>query len=70
MMKVYAELIQKYNFDLQDKVIEMGMSHLELVEEIYGNHQDKMKRLFNRLQKYYGFDKKKFYSLQDQALMF
>jgi hypothetical protein len=70
MMKVYALLIQKYNFDLQDKVIEVGMSHLELVEEIYNSHQEKMKRLFDRLQKYHNFDKKKFWALQDQAVTF
>jgi hypothetical protein len=70
MMKVYALLIQKYNFDLQDKVIEVGMSQLELLEQMEGEYRAKMGKLFSRLQKYHGFDKKKFYSLQDQALMF
>jgi hypothetical protein len=70
MMKVYALLIQKYNFDLQDKVIQSGMSQLELLEALEGDYREKMEKLYNRLRKYYGFDKKKFYSLQDQALMF
>lgn len=70
MMKTYALLIQKYNFDLQDKVIAAGMSQLELLEVMEQDYRAKMGKLYNRLAKYHGFDKKKFYSLQDQALMF
>jgi hypothetical protein len=70
MLKVYALLIQKYNFDLQDKVIATGLSQLELLEVLEVDYRVKMEKLYNRLRKYYGFDKKKFYMLQDQALMF
>lgn len=70
MMKVYGLLIQKYNFDLQDKVIEAGMSQLELLEEMEQDYLAKMEKLYNRLRKYHNFDKKKFFQLQDQSVMF
>jgi hypothetical protein len=70
MLKTYALLIQKYNFDLQDKVIAAGLSQMELLEEMEKEYRVKMGKLYNRLVKYHGFDKKKFYLLQDQALMF
>lgn len=70
MMRVYALLIQKYNFELQDKVIEVGLSQLEMLQEMEKDYRVKMGKLYNRLNKYHGFDKQKFYSLQDQALMF
>lgn len=70
MMKVYALLIQKYRFDLQDKAVKTGWTHLEMLDALEGEYRVKMEKLFNRLQKYHNFDMKKFYQLQDQSVTF
>jgi hypothetical protein len=70
MMKVYALLIQKYLFELQDKAVELGFTQVEMLDEMERDYRIKMEKLYNRLLKYYGFDKKKFYALQDQAVTF
>lgn len=65
----YALLIRRYMDELQDKAIKLGFTQLEMLEEMERDYSRKMKKLYKRLEREYGFDKQKFYALQDQAVM-
>ncbi|STO12823.1 Uncharacterised protein [[Flavobacterium] thermophilum] len=69
MMKVYALLIRKWMDELQEYQWDGTIEHFEKQERKQQEYTYKMNKLYNRLKREYGFDKEKFYALQDQAVM-
>jgi hypothetical protein len=67
---VYAQLLRKYVDESQSLGWTGESIHFEKVDELHAQYRRKMERLFTRLEREYGFDKQKFYALQDQAMMF
>ena len=68
MMKVYVLLIKRWMDELQEGQWECTIEHLEKREQKQQEYTYKMSKLYKRLQREYGFDKEKFYALQDQAV--
>jgi hypothetical protein len=69
MLKVYALLINKWVNELYVGVWDGTIEHMEKFEQKQKEYTSKMNKLYKRLQREHGFDKEKFYALQDQALM-
>ncbi|MCP1159377.1 MULTISPECIES: hypothetical protein [Bacillus] len=70
MLKTYALLIRKWMDDIKFQCWNLNFTHDHLIDVIHGQYEAKMQRLFKRLEKQYGFDKAKFYALQEQAMSF
>lgn len=69
-LKTYALLIRKWMDDLQSGMYELSVSSLNEYDMKEAAYTKNMDRLFKRLQREQGFNKEKFYALQDQAVMF
>ena len=69
MMKVYALLIRKWMDELQEGQWEGTIEYLEKCDQKQQEYTYKMNKLYSRLKREYGFNKEKFYALQDQAVM-
>lgn len=70
MLKVYALLINKWMNELQYNFYLSTESDYIEYDKKQSNYSQKMDKLYKRLQREHGFNKEKFYSLQDQAVMF
>ncbi|PAD70690.1 hypothetical protein CHH83_02480 [Bacillus sp. 7586-K] len=68
--KTYALLIRKWMDDLQSGMYELSVNSQNEYDMKQAEYTKNMDRLFKRLQREHGFDKQKFYALQDQAVMF
>jgi hypothetical protein len=56
--------------NLQDGMWINSTAAYEEYDRKQAEYTSKMNKLYNRLHRYYNFDKEKFYALQDQAVMF
>lgn len=70
MLKTYALLIRRYMDTLQDGMYIDSIDKYAIHDRKEAEYSYNMDRLYSRLSREHGFNREKFYALQDQAVMF